>query len=502
MVITREAKIYQPFYTKSPEIVDYMVNTLSLNHNDRILEPCGGDGVFIEAILQHNQKAKIDVYELNDNAINILNKKFSSYPNISIHHGNTLLNEDLILRENLGIGYDKIVANPPYGAWIDYNQRHTLRKLFPKLYTKESYTLFLYKCINLLNNGGILSFIIPDTFLYLRSHKAIRRYILTKTKILNLDIFPSSLFPNVNFGYANLSIITLQKDNNQQECLSHSFCVRRGFNRVDQLSGTTSSLLDEQNLKQADIADNFDCAFFIEKNSQILKYIHETQHNIGNIADCVTGFYSGNDKEFLRVIDHDIKNGKKYQIVDATRIHLTKSPNILNGIPSEKCFIPIVKGGNTKYFKKDIWFMDWSSHAVTHYKSSLKARFQNSNFYFKAGIAVPMVKSKNITASLMDGKLFDQSIVGIFPKNTALTYYLLAFLNSPTCSRLINIINPSANNSANYIKRIPFIEPDLYTLRQINQLVQDIIDSVKVTGELNHEAEKEVHGIFSRLYGF
>ena len=67
-----EARKYQAFYTKSTPIVDYMVSKLQLNSLDKILEPCGGDGVFIDCIIEHNEFAKIDICELNPFAINWL----------------------------------------------------------------------------------------------------------------------------------------------------------------------------------------------------------------------------------------------------------------------------------------------------------------------------------------------------------------------------------------------------------------------------------------------
>jgi adenine-specific DNA-methyltransferase len=73
----KEAKIYQAFYTKSTPIVDYMVKSLSLKQGDKIFEPCGGDGVFIDAIVENNQEVNIDIYELNVDAYNTLTSKFS-----------------------------------------------------------------------------------------------------------------------------------------------------------------------------------------------------------------------------------------------------------------------------------------------------------------------------------------------------------------------------------------------------------------------------------------
>ena len=500
----QEARKYQAFYTRSVPIVDYMIEKLSLKQEDKIFEPCGGDGVFVEAILNRNRNAKIDICELNDSAINILYNKFGHYSTANIRQSDALLDSDLIFHSNFGGIYDKIIANPPYGAWQDYEKRNKLKKLFPTIYAKETYTLFLYRCIEVLKDKGILSFIIPDTFLNLHVHKAIRKHILTKTKILELALFPSSFFPGVNFGYANLSIITLQKCNNPKECLNNSFKVISGFDNVEQLANVKNTTLNVLSFTQSKIFENSDHAFFIANNSKVIEAINNTKLTIGEIANCVTGFYSGNDKKFLQVISSDLKNGKNYDLVDGSTINkeYKNNPDILKGIKGDNYFLPIVKGGNTKYLKPDSWFMNWSEEAVKHYKTDKKARFQNSQFYFKFGIGVPMISSSSITASLIENKLFDQSIVGVFPKDEKFTYYLLAFFNSPTCNQLIRTINPSANNPANYIKKIPFIMPDTAMLENINNKVVEIIASIKEESIFDKNIEIQINNFFKSLYGF
>jgi len=500
----QEARKYQAFYTRSIPIVDYMVEKLSLKHEDRIFEPCGGDGVFVEAILDRNQNAKIDVCELNELAFRILHNKFQKYSTVHIRQCDTLLDNDLAFQSRFGGIYDKIIANPPYGAWQDYDKRDKLKKLFPDIYTKETYSLFLYRCIELLKNEGILSFIIPDTFLNLHSHKAIRKHILTKTKILELALFPSSFFPGVNFGYANLSIITLQKCDNKEACLKNSFKIVNGFTCVEQLIGATNNKPNELLFIQKEVFENSDHAFFIANSQKIVETINSEKLKIGDISHCVTGFYSGNDKKFLQVISTGLKNGKNYGLVDMNSVinEYRNITGILNGIEGDKYFLPIVKGGNTKYLKSEDWFMNWSKEAVQHYKTDKKARFQNPQFYFRLGVGVPMISSSCITASLIENKLFDQSIVGIFPKDEKLTYYLLAFFNSPTCNQLIRTINPSANNPANYIKKIPFIMPDENALKDISDKVTNIIVSIKENRCFDKTIEIQINNYFKTLYGF
>lgn len=146
--------------------------------------------------------------------------------------------------------------------------------------------------------------------------------------------------------------------------------------------------------------------------------------------------------------------------------------------------------------------MDWSSKAVETYKTDKKARFQNSDYYFKYGIGVPMVSSSQITATLIENRLFDQSIVGVFPKDHKWLYYLLAFFNSPTCNKLIRTINPSANNPANYIKKIPFIPPPEEMLEKINKTVKEITEDLKKEGKYEKDHELILNNFIKELYGF
>ncbi len=494
-----EKDIYQAYYTKSDPIVNYMVSRLSLKENDKIFEPCGGDGVFIDYILQSNPKANIDIYELNTQSITTLTGKFSSYSQINIKQCDTLLDNDLILQSNFGGAYDKIIANPPYGAWQDYDKRKGLKKIFPNLYVKETYALFLYRSIELLKENGVLVFIIPDTYLSLHRHKELRKYILTRTKIKEIALFPSSFFPNVNFGYANLSIITLQKTSDTKKNLNNQFDINLDYKNVNQLNSKDATKIS---FKQKDIYENADHAFIISKDNHITNLIKNTQSTVGDIANCVTGFYSGNDKEFLKVISKDIRNGKRYEVAEKETIcsNIANKENVLDGLNNGQNFVPIVKGGNVRYLKQDNWFMNWSEKAVKHYKTDKKARFQNTKYYFKYGIGVPMISSSSITASLIENKLFDQSIVGVFPKDESLTFYLLAFFNSNICNKLIRTINPSANNPANYIKKIPFILPQKQELEQITNIVTQIITNLQEDSLYEKELDNKLNELIDQIY--
>ena len=489
---------YQAYYTKSDPILNYMTGMLNFEPHDHILEPCGGDGVFIDKILEQCPNTQISVFELNPTAVSDLKKKYSSNSGVSIKETDTLLDETIL---SCSKKYDKIIGNPPYGAKNDEKKKSLLNKLYSDLYTKESYTLFLYACTRCLKENGELCFIIPDTFLSLHRHLSIRKFLLTNTKIKELALFPSSFFPGVNFGYANLCIITLERCSNISQNLNNEITIRTNFRSVNELEDCRCGT--KKVISQKNVYEGVGSAFLFNSTNKITELINNPEiKKIGDIANCVTGFYSGNDKKYLHPINTEIKNSQKYICANVENIRTTSlSPKEkVCGITEADHLIPIVKGGNIEYIKSNNWFMDWSIQAISEYKQSKKSRFQNSDFYFKDGIGIPMIRSSKLTGALIEGRLFDQSIVGVFPKDENMVYYLLGFFNSTVCTELINAINPTTNNSANYIKKIPFIFPCEYVKNVVDSLVKRIISAIKA-GESDIDIYKvELDNIFTNLY--
>lgn len=492
-----KALTYQAYYTKSEPILNYMIGMLHFHPQDSVLEPCGGDGVFVDKILESVPSSNIYIYELNPVAAGKLRSKYEKESNVFVKETDTLLDSEIVSCSRC---FDKIIGNPPYGARNNEHKKMALNRLYHNLYTKESYTLFLYACTRCLNENGELSFIIPDTFLSLHRHLAIRKFLLTNTEIRELALFPSSFFPGVNFGYANLCIITLVKSSDIDKNMRNSITVRTGFRSVEELGNRQAGTI--KHISQKTVYESVGSAFMFNSTDRLTELINDTSiQRIGDIASCVTGFYSGNDKKYLHPIDESIKNAKKYTCACECQIRETPltEEEKLHGIDSHQNLVPIVKGGNVEYIKPNTWFMDWSKQAISEYRTSKKCRFQNSTFYFKEGIGIPMIRSSKLTGALIGRRLFDQSIVGVFPKDETWTLYLLGFVNSTICTEVINAINPSTNNSANYIKKIPFVKPDNSTRKKIELYVTKIISSIEKDKHIE-SLKQELDDLFSKLY--
>lgn len=467
-------RMLQNYYTEDASIKEYMINMLDVRSGNKILEPCGGTGELIDGLINLGDEFDIDTFEINHNDVNILRNKYKTYKNIHVIEDNTLVNLALDKDAQNGGFYDRVIGNPPYGGWLEYADRDNLSKKYKSLYVKETYLLFLVRCLSVLKDQGKLTFIIPDTYLYLRSYKKIRDYILTTTQIEEVLIFPSKLFAGIHFGYSNLSIITVKKNADYNACLHNIFKIVSGFRDSNEFVHINlSKKLNVFTDSQQSILRNNDSAFILD--SRVEAILNRTTYHLDDFADCVTGIYTGNNKKYLALSNEDnTKKNKGYNVVSKEKIDFQCTS--LKGIVNGKTYIPIVKGSSdTKYTRTNYWVIKWRPKDIAAYHTNKKARFQNFKYYFRLGIALPMVKSKKIKATVMNQKVFDQSIVGIFPFKKKYYNYLLGLFNSEVMNHIIHVINPTANNSANYLKRIPILLPTDVQLELINKLVGTLI---------------------------
>lgn len=477
------------FYTNSDPILDYMIAKVGVSDGDKILEPCAGDGVFIAKILETNEDKdfSLEAVDLNKKAITNLITAFETSKKVHIRNVDTLLDISFDLIANSGGGYTKIIGNPPYGAWQDYDKRKLLKKKYSD-YAKETYTLFIHRSLDLLENNGRLVFIVPDTFLALNSHKHLRERILSTTVLEEIIIMPSKFFPGVKFGYSKLCIFSLRKSSNKKKIHMNKFRLIELRKRVEELYDILENKfdgVDVHNLKQEEILNTIDYSFLIGATNIERTLINQSNLRLGDLADCVTGFYSGDNKMFIK---------DKQSLTEKEIFNKTLDNTHLNGIDAEgDIYIPIYKGKGFIEKEKNT-FVRWNKEIVNFYKADTKARFQNSKYYFRIGIGVPMVKSKKIEAFYINGALFDQSVVGIFPKQDKYIKYILGFLNSEIGNRLIQVINHTSNNSANYLKKLPIIIDESRV-----ETVNNIIDKYFETKD-KVNTQKELDLIFNSIF--
>ena len=214
------------YYTPS-NIVNEII-TEYVEKDSKVLDPCCGTGQFLLAF-SDIVKNPSNIYGIDFDEIavriarlNILikfkNKDFT--PNIVCK--NTLFdigNYDLFSLNNENIGdFDVIATNPPWGVHFSKGDIEKLKKIYPAITSLESFSYFLKKSIDLLRNDGVISFILPESILNVKTHKDIREIILKNSHIKKVT-YLDRVFKNVFTPVIRLDLKKSKKDNHKNNIL-------------------------------------------------------------------------------------------------------------------------------------------------------------------------------------------------------------------------------------------------------------------------------------------
>jgi hypothetical protein len=90
-------------------------------------------------------------------------------------------------------GFDVVIGNPPYGAFLSPNENaYLLNKFQLQNYQLDSYVLFIEQALFL--NQGFIGLIIPNTWLLNLTYEKIRKHLFAQTTIRNIVHYRHRVF--------------------------------------------------------------------------------------------------------------------------------------------------------------------------------------------------------------------------------------------------------------------------------------------------------------------
>ena len=278
------------YYTPA-KIVEGIVKDY-VHTNSKVLDPCCGTGQFLLAFSDIVENP-INIYgfDCDKTAVGIArlnllmkfkNKNFE--PNIFCK--NALFdigNDDLFsFHDYKDIkNFDVVATNPPWGAYFSKAEIKRLKSLYPQITSFESFSYFLTKSLNWLNPSGVISFLLPESILNVRTHKDIREIIL-KTAQIKKIIYLNRIFKNV---FTPVIRLDLEKnDKKTKQIAIHNINKKYKVQQIKWMS-------------------NHDFIFDIHSNnfdSKIIDKIYKTKHTtLKNKASWALGIVTGNNKKFI-----------------------------------------------------------------------------------------------------------------------------------------------------------------------------------------------------------
>lgn len=199
----KKVELGQVFTSKL--IAKHMVALFSIPHDSKILDPCFGGAVFIDALVEDNY-SDITGCELDDEWYNKAAEKFNDV---------TLFNGDFLKYHSDEL-FDGIIMNPPYirqeriDDLSEYGiTKRTLRSdeiynILPK--TANLYMYFVLKGVSLLKDNGEMVIIFPSSWIDAKNGDSFKSYIYNQCDVVEQIHISGNVFE----GDAIVDVIILK----------------------------------------------------------------------------------------------------------------------------------------------------------------------------------------------------------------------------------------------------------------------------------------------------
>lgn len=257
---------------------------------DLFLDPCCGTGQFLLAFADMADNPEniygidIDPIAVNVAKINLLMKfpDLDFYPKIYCADSLLDLNESILLdKKNSLSEFDCIATNPPWGSHFKKDELKNLRFYYPEITSGESFSYFLIKSLRMLKDGGVLSFVLPESMLNVKIHSDIRKYIFMNYNISRIEE-KKKIFRNV-FSPAMVIDIRNTKGNKEVEIVNKKECFRIKHERF----GRNLNFVYDINIDASD--------------EKIIEKIYSHRHvNLKGNAQWALGIVTGNNSEYVK----------------------------------------------------------------------------------------------------------------------------------------------------------------------------------------------------------
>lgn len=177
------------YYTPT-KVVKALISNLNIQNSNKILDPGCGTGNFLLQLPEKVQPDHIYGNDIDAVCVKITRLNMAlKYPKADIESICNHITQLDYLTEYTKTGFDFIIGNPPWGYEFSDEEKSILKKKYQAASGKniESYDVFIERALSGLDNGGQLSFVLPEAILNVKAHKGIRDKILRRNSITNIE---------------------------------------------------------------------------------------------------------------------------------------------------------------------------------------------------------------------------------------------------------------------------------------------------------------------------
>ena len=345
----------------------------------------------------------------------------------------------------LSAKYDVVVTNPPYMGASNMSAKLSafVKKNYPDT-KSDLFACFIEKCGELVKNSGYYAMITQHAWMFLSSFEKLRQKMLKKN-IVNMAHLGARAFEEIGGEVVQTTSLVLANYSNN------------GYNGVyaQLIEPTTQQGKEDMFLRGENrfvaTQENFGkipgspVAYWA---SDMILATFENGILVDNISDVKIGMGTGKNDIFVR----------KWWEINHSAIDFSLK-NIAQLEDSHGKYFPYNKGGEYRLWYGNLQEVLWFDEAGRNAMNSMSGHRENGghDFYFRDGITWTFISSSNFGVRyLPHGALFDVAGSTLFTDDKNIKF-ILGFLSSVVCSKILSFLNPTLNYQAGNIKSLPII---------------------------------------------
>jgi hypothetical protein len=368
--------------------------------------------------------------------------------------------------------YDVVFTNPPYMS--NRNMNPAMLGFMKGNYKKSKgdlYAAFIERCFEMLNDGGRMAMLTQQSFMSISSFEGLRELLLRNTAIENMVHTGTRTFAEVSGEKVNTTAYVLRRDATGelgQKAIGTYFRLVKESDAQRKLAA-----FEEANGKLRGGQTDFrvyhysQSDFFVIPGSPWVYWITPTLRSVFKkfpkleaVAPPMAGLQTGINERYIR---HWWECGLK-------NIERNHGDN-LGGAGGDCRWFPCTKGGGLRrWYGNQESCVNWFREGAEIRACTPSSVIRNPDFYFRPGVAFPLLSSKGINARLVpSGFIYDISSPFLITERAD---SVCAFLNSSLASYLLAVLNPTLNFPPGDVGRLPF---NSVTSSRISGFVKDAV---------------------------
>lgn len=367
-----------------------------------------------------------------------------------------IINQSRIMTKKFAV----VATNPPYLNRMNPKMKEFLCKDY-KDYAGDLFSVFMYRNFSYCKMDGLLGFMTPQVWMFIKTYSKLRDYIVTNKAIVSLIQMEYSAFEEATVPIC-------------------SFVLKNGKETEGGLYFKLSEYvggMEVQRCKYLEALHDRNIGYYYEISEHCFELIEDTPicywlsqkafdnfvalPQLASFAEAKQGFKTGNNDLFLRLW-HEV-NLQKFSIYGGNK------------------WYPCNKGGDfRKWYGNYDYVVNWENDGflLCNYRDEngkQLSRPQNIAYNFREGITWTYISSGPISLRYSSDKMmFESSGPLCVPRKSENLLNILGLLNSVVSLYYLKALEPTINYSQGSLVKIPYAK-EIET-QEIRELVKECIN--------------------------